>query len=184
MSFSSTESVSLQSTRGVAALHAGRALVVLRLSNRFAALYREDVERITPMAELACPPGLPPALEGILNLGGAAIPVMRLDRLFGLPPQRVGLYSMLVILRTPGEARIAVLVDRVSEVVIAPDNEILPTSQEDSFNGCAEAVVVIRDEIVHILSLNRMLLAKEREALSQFQAMAERRLQDWETSRA
>jgi purine-binding chemotaxis protein CheW len=91
---------------------------------------------------------------------------------------------MLVILRTPGEARIAVLVDRVSEVVIAPDNEILPTSQEDSFNGCAEAVVVIRDEIVHILSLNRMLLAKEREALSQFQAMAERRLQDWETSRA
>ena len=35
------------------------------------------------MAELATPPGLPAALEGVLNLAGVAIPVLRLDRCSG-----------------------------------------------------------------------------------------------------
>jgi purine-binding chemotaxis protein CheW len=180
----STESISHQSSRDNAAPQAGRRLLIFQFSERLAAFQMEYVERVTPMAELGSPPGLPAALEGVLNLGGVAIPVLRLDRLFGLPSQRLGLYSMLVILNTPRADRIAILADRVSEVLIVPENKILPTSQDHSFNGCTEAVVAVRNDIVHILSIDRMLLAREREALSEFQAMAQRRLQDWETSQA
>jgi purine-binding chemotaxis protein CheW len=155
-----------------------RLLIVFQLANRFAALPLQDVERIAPMAELACPPGLPSALEGVLNLGGVAIPVLRLDRLFGLPAQGPGLYSMLIILKLPRKGRLGILVDRVNEILPIPEGAFLPVGQEDSFNGCAEALVALRDEIVHVLSPARMLLAKEREALAEFQASMQRRLED------
>ena len=161
-----------------------RVLLVFHLSDRLAAVRLEEVERITPMAELATPPGLPAALEGVLNLAGVAVPVLRLDRLFGLPAQRVGLYSILIILkaRARGEGRVALLVDRVSEVVPVPENAFVPIRPGDSLNGCAEATVTVRGDVVHLLSPSRILLAKEREALAEFQIMAQRRLRDWETS--
>ncbi len=102
-----------------------RVLLIFQLSDRLAAVRLEDVERITPMAELATPPGLPAALEGVLNLAGAAIPVLRLDRLFGLPAQQVSLYSMLIILKASSrEGSLALLVDRVSEVLPVPEKEL------------------------------------------------------------
>jgi purine-binding chemotaxis protein CheW len=155
-------------------------LLVFQLSDRLAAVRLEDVERITPMAELATPPGLPGALEGVLNLGGVAVPVLRLDRLFGLPVQPPGLYSMLIILRE----RVALLVDRISGVFPLPENAFTPVDQRDSVNGCAEATVIVQGDAVHLLSPARILLAKEREALAAFQIMAQRRLRDWETSQA
>jgi purine-binding chemotaxis protein CheW len=163
----------------IVASDTGRILLVFQLSDRLAALRLEDIERITLMAELATPPGLPSALVGILNLGGIAIPVLRLDRLFGLPTQRLGLYSMLVILKASGEGRSAILADRVTEVLTVSENEFLPVDSEDAFNGCVEATVMARDGIVHLLSPNRMLLAKERATLSEFLAVAQQRLQDW-----
>lgn len=164
--------------------HSRTVLLIFRLSDRLAAFRREDVDRITPMAELARPPGLPSALEGVLNLAGMAIPILRLDRLFNLPAQRVGLYSMLVILKTPGHSRTAVLVDRANEFLTVPESVLLPVEQQDSFNACAEATVAVRDDIVHLLSPARILLAKERAALAEFQAMAQQRLKEWESSQS
>jgi purine-binding chemotaxis protein CheW len=164
--------------------HSYRALLVFQISDRFAAFPLDDVERITPMAELAKPPGLPSALEGVLNLAGFAMPVLRLDRLFRLPPQRLSLYSMLVVLRAPRAGRLAILVDRVSEVVPFSEGACIPIDREDSLNGCAEATVAIKDKIVHVLSPTSILLTKEREALADFQTMAQRRLQDWEAGQA
>ncbi len=161
-----------------------RTLLVFQLVDRLAAVPLDCVERITPMAELACPPGLPSALEGVLNLAGAAIPVLRLDRLFALPAQRLGLYSMLVILRAPGEGKLGVLVDRVREVLQVPEVALVPVDRDDSFNGCCEAAVRHKEENIHVLSPARMLLAKERAVLLEFEDVAQRRLQDWEASRS
>jgi len=155
-------------------------LLVFQLAERSMALPLTDVERITPIAELLCPPGLPQALEGILNLAGVAVPVLRLDRLFGLPHRRLGLYSILIVLRVPREGSIAVLADRVSEILWMPASAFLPIAPADSFNGLAEAAVAHKDGVIHVLSLTRMLLAKEEEALAAFQAMAQQRIQDWE----
>jgi purine-binding chemotaxis protein CheW len=132
------------------------------------------------MAQLASPPGLPALLEGILNLAGQAVPVLRLDRLLELPAQRPGLFSMLILLKGISDGRIAILVDRVSEIITVSEGAFVPVANQDSFNGCAEAAVSVRGEIVHVLSPTRILLERERSALSDFQAMAQRRLQDWE----
>jgi purine-binding chemotaxis protein CheW len=156
-----------------------RALLVFHLAGQLAAVPLENVERIVPMAQLAHPPGMPAPLEGILNLAGTAAPVVRLDRLLQLPAPPPGLYSMLIVLKGVSGGRIALLVDRVIEILSVPGSAFVPVHDEDSFNACAEATVSMRGEIVHLLSPTRILLEKERETLSEFQAMAQQRLQDW-----
>lgn len=132
------------------------------------------------MTQLGRPPMLPSSLEGILNLAGRPVPVLRLDRLLQLPEQPPGLYSMLIVLKGLSDGQIAVLVDRVNEVVAVPSSALLPVGNENTFNACAEAAVSVRGETIHLLSPTRILLEKEREILSEFQVVAQQRLHDWE----
>jgi purine-binding chemotaxis protein CheW len=157
-----------------------RALLVFHLAGQLSALPLESVESIAPMAQLARPPGLPSSLEGILNLAGKAVPVLRLDRLLQLPEQRAGLYSMLILVRDVSDGRSALLVDRVSEILTVPESALLAVDKEHTFNGCTEAEVSIRGQVIHLLYPSRILLREERDALSDFQAVAQRRLQNWE----
>jgi purine-binding chemotaxis protein CheW len=135
----------------------------------------ESVVRIAPMAQLARPPGLPSPVEGILNFGGTAVPVVRLDRLLHLRVQEVGLYSMLIILKG-----FALLVERASEVLPVSSRELLPLREEDSFNACAEATVSLRGQTVHLLLPQRILLEKERQAVLEIQASAQQRIHEWQ----
>lgn len=156
-----------------------RTLLVFHVSDRLLALPLDAVERIVPMAELAAPPGLPSNLEGVLDLAGEAIPVLRLDRLLGLPPQRLGLYSMLAVVNGVGRGRVAILVDRVSDTLSTPEDGILPIEGGDTLNGCAQATIRIEGEIAHVLSPAQILLTQEKDTLAEFQALAQSRLQTW-----
>jgi len=160
-----------------------RVLLVFHLAGRIAAFPLESVERVAPMAELARPPGLPSPVEGILNLAGSAIPVLRLDRLLQLPEQPPGLYSMLIVLKGVSNGRVAMLVDRVSEILSVSESELLLIGKEHSLNACAEAALPAQGRLIHLLSPTRILLEKERETLSEFHVMAQRRLHDWEVER-
>jgi len=156
-----------------------RSLVVFHLGGKLGGLPLESVEKIAPMCDLARPPGLLAPLEGILNWGGAAVPVLRLDRLLHLPEQRPGLYSMLMLLKGRSDNQVALLVDRVSEILHVPHSEVLPVRGEDSFNACVEATVNMRGQVVHVLSPARILLEREQESLSAFRTMEQLRLDDW-----
>jgi purine-binding chemotaxis protein CheW len=161
------------------ALDPQRVLLVFYVGGQLAALPLENVKRIASMVQLARPPGLPSPLEGILNLGGTAVPVVRLDRLLRRPAQEVGLYSMLIILKDSSGAGFALLVERTSEVISVTCDELLKLDQEDSFNACAEASFLLRGETVPLLSPQRILLEKEKLALSEFQILAQQRVSEW-----
>jgi purine-binding chemotaxis protein CheW len=159
-----------------------RDLLVFHLADRIAAFPLEQVERIAPMAELGRPPGMPSVLEGILNLAGSAVPVLRLDRLFQLPAQHVGLYSTLILMGDGQDGRIGMLVDRVSQILSVPESAFVPIAGESSFNTCAEATVAVGEDVIPVLSPALLLIEKERKALWEFQETAQRRLKDWEGS--
>jgi purine-binding chemotaxis protein CheW len=161
------------------ALDPQRVLLVFYAGGQPAALPLENVKRIASMVQLLRPPGLPAPLEGILNLGGTAVPVVRLDRLLRRPVQDVGLYSMLIILKDSIDAGFALLVERTSEVVSVSCGELLQLDKEDSFNACAEASFLLRGETVPLLSPQRILLEKEKLALSEFQVLAQQRVGEW-----
>jgi purine-binding chemotaxis protein CheW len=158
-------------------------LLVFHLADRVAAFRVETTHQVMSMAQLARPPGLPSPLEGILNLAGMAVPVLRLDRLLHLPELHLGLYSMLIVLKGASNGLTAVLVDRVSEILSVPEGALLPVDEDSSFHGCAEGAVTVRGELIHVLSPRRILLEKEHQILAEFQAMAGQRLQDWEAAR-
>ena len=160
-------------------LKSDHTLLVFQFGGKLGALPLESIEKIAPMAELARPPGLPAPLEGILNLGGTAVPVIRLDRLLHLPEQRLSLSSILLLLKSVPDRQVALLVDRVSEILPVQNEQMLAVRNEDSFNACVVATVNCRGRVAHVLSAARILLEKERESLAVFQAMESLRLEDW-----
>lgn len=135
------------------------------------------------MALLAEPPGLPSLLEGFLNLRGAAVPVLRLGRLFGLPAPEAGLHSHLLVLRSAPHP-LALLVDSASEIASLPADAFLPVREGNCFNECAAAEVTAGGRVVHLLAADRLLLEKERRCVSELQARAQQYLDELEACRA
>ena len=84
----------------------------------------ETVVEIVPMATLICPPNRPALIEGFLNLAGSAIPVVRLDRLFGFAERAVELHTPLLIIRSKA-GPLALWIDRVFDVRTAAESATL-----------------------------------------------------------
>ena len=119
-------------------------------------------------------------LEGVLNLAGTAVPVLRLERVLGLRTEDPGLFSMLIVMRGVSTGMTALLVDRVHEVLSVPEGSKVDASRENSFNAFAEALVIAGGRTIHLLSPERILREGERRILSDFHALAQRRLKGWE----
>jgi purine-binding chemotaxis protein CheW len=141
------------------------------------ALRLECVREIVPMATLSRPPATPPLLEGFLNLGGAAVPVLRLGPLLGLAPEPIERHTPLIVARLRSQ-ELALLVSRVTAVAAVDADGITRISESESFNGCVEAGVTAGGRTAHLLSGDRLVLERERAAIDAFQAIETRRLRE------
>ena len=152
------------------------AWVAFRVGSLTLALPRERIGRIISIPALGRPPGLPSAIEGILDLAGRAVPVIRLDRLLGLPPILRHPYQHVVVLREI-EPVVALLVDRVTGILRIPSEAESPLPPTETFNDCVTALYSAPDSTqIHLLSPERLLSERERLALIDFQATEQRRL--------
>ncbi len=141
------------------------------------------IREVVALPLLSRPPSLPSLVEGFLNLGGTSIPVLRLNRLFGLPELTPSRYTPLLILRQP-EDRIAVLVESVRGIVAVPAADVRPVRDGLSFNDCVESEITVGDQVVCLLSAERLLLEKERQCLAELQAVEQERLHSLEEARS
>jgi purine-binding chemotaxis protein CheW len=151
-----------------------QSLLVFHSSGLNCAFPLEAVTEIVPMARLSSPPGLPTALLGFLDLRGAAIPIVRLDRLFDLPAQQTGLYSPMIILRGVF-CPIGILAHSVRGIVPAPSARLLDIPGDGAFQGCATAVLSVNGELIHVLSPDALLEANEQRLLADFSALSQAR---------
>jgi purine-binding chemotaxis protein CheW len=150
--------------------------VVFRISGQFCAFPMKDVQEVIAMASLAKPPGLPSLLEGFLNLGGQAVPILRADRLLGLPTLEAGLYTHLLILKQ-GDFLEGLMVDQVQAILTLSPTDLRPIEALDLFNGCCTAEISGPDGPVHLLSAQALLLEKERAVLREHSARMQQRLE-------
>jgi purine-binding chemotaxis protein CheW len=160
-----------------------RSLVVVDICDKACGLPLENVQEIVPIASLYRPPTIPSLLDGFLNLRGTAVPVIRLGRVFRLEERPLDLYTPLVILRGGGYL-IALLVDSVSCIFSVSGDALLPVQKEHCFNDCTEAEAVVEGRVIHVLSLERLLIEKQRQFLEEFQEIEQQRLNDLEERRA
>jgi hypothetical protein len=75
------------------------------------------------------------------------------------------------------------LVDAVDRIIPTDRNAWRPVRAGHSFNQCLTAEVDVNGTVVHLLSPGQLLLESERHSMAEFQAMAQNRLANLETSR-
>ncbi|MGO4570422.1 chemotaxis protein CheW [Microvirga sp. 2TAF3] len=148
------------------------------------ALRRNAVRELLPLPRLWRPPGTPQPVAGFFNLGGAAIPVVRLDRLFGLEQgetlPEADLYRHLILIEgLTGTNPTAFLVDRVQDLAEVSPSQLSPVTEQGTLNGCVEAEIDLDGGLVHLLSLERILFAEEQQALAELGRQAQNRLSEW-----
>jgi len=159
--------------------------LLLRLGTRRCALPRAAVREILPLPRLWRPPGLPRPLAGFMNLGGDALPVLDLVRLFGLEAEgaagEAALYRHVVLTGPlPGGEPFGLLVDRVLDLLNIPPAQLRPIPPENTLNNCAVAEIETPDGFVHLLAPDRLLLEGERARLAALRQGAQARLAEWE----
>jgi purine-binding chemotaxis protein CheW len=113
-------------------------------------------------------------LEGILNLAGDSVPVLRMDRLLTLAEMIPRVSSRLLIVTEP-KGRIALLVDEVTSIDEFEAEQLLPVPAANTFNGCVEAQFQSGVESVSVLNLERLLVRREREVIFHFAALEQQR---------
>lgn len=156
---------------------AASRLVVFRLCGQGFALPVEVVAEVVPLAWLDRPPGLPAVIEGILNLGGRAVAVLRTDRILGLGDGRFGLDASILILRGNEEgAPLGLLVEHVDGVPSGEEARAMGLDPQRSFNGCVADQVELGGRTLHLLDAARLLLEEEKARLAEFRATAQARL--------
>jgi purine-binding chemotaxis protein CheW len=60
--------------------------------------------------------------------------------------------------------------------------QLSSVSEEATLNGCVEAEVTWDERLVHLLSVERILLAEEQQALAELGRQAQNRLSEWAVS--
>ncbi|MCR0982999.1 chemotaxis protein CheW [Roseomonas populi] len=162
------------------------ALVLFSVGGALCALPREAVRALLPLPRLDAPPGLPAPLAGFLNLGGAAVPVVALAALLGLPPGEPHPYRHLILLergRAGAAGPVALLVDRAADVLPAglplrPADE--GTSLGDTVAGAVELPAESGGGTAHLLAPERLLMAQEAAILEALARQAQERMARWE----
>ncbi|WP_349362347.1 chemotaxis protein CheW [Roseomonas sp. E05] len=156
--------------------------LLLRLGSRTCALPGSAVREILPLPRLWRPPGLPRPLAGFLNLGGEALPVLDLVRLFGLAAEgaegEAALYRHVVVV-AGRQGALGLLVDRALDLLRIPQGRLRPLAAEATPNGCALAEIETPEGFVHLLAVERVLLAQEQAALAALRENAQARLAEW-----
>ncbi|HZH53100.1 MAG TPA: chemotaxis protein CheW [Microvirga sp.] len=163
---------------------AGVQIILFDVCGIACALRRQEVRELLPLPRLWRPPSMPRPVAGFFNLGGAAVPVVRLEVLFGLERRgetsEAELYRHLILVDgLTGSGPCALLVDRVLDLAHAGGAQLSAVRPENTLNGCVEAEIDYGGRLVHLLSLGRILFAEEKQVLADLGRHAQSRLSEW-----
>jgi purine-binding chemotaxis protein CheW len=145
-----------------------RDLVAFRLGRQTYALPIEPIVRIIEMVTITPIPQVSSTVEGVINVQGAAIPVVNLRRHFGLPEVPVGLRTPIIIVQV-GKQKFGLIVDEVIDVLsllaekVVRVADILP-------EGVGEAPILgglvhVEGDTVLLLDIKHLLLPGQAQAL-------------------
>jgi purine-binding chemotaxis protein CheW len=144
--------------------------------------YAVDIMRIKEIIKpppLTRVPRAPAFVEGVIELRGAILPVVDLRRRFELEraPQARSQKFLIVSVAGLGAERwiVAVVVDRVLEVIRVPRDELRlpPTSSSAEGGRYFSSVCRHRDRIVLVIDLDGILSESERQGLAGMSQSAE-----------
>lgn len=152
--------------------------VVFSVSGRLLALPAAAVRRVLPLPRLDSLPAAPPVVAGLFRHRDRTVPVLRLDALLGFEPAPAALYAPLLLVERQ-DRPLALLVERVFDIVPVPASALLAADAALSFNGCAVAGFPFGSGNATLLDPDRLLTETEDRLLTAFQSLAEERAAWW-----
>jgi chemotaxis signal transduction protein len=148
------------------------------VSGMLFALKAEDTQEVVHMAELVTPPGLPSFLSGFITIEGQAIPVISLSTLMGSFEQPIGIYTPLIILKNK-KIPMAFMVEAILNIEPVEEDHLHPLEDETIFNQCVSlSGKNSAGNTFYLLSVDRILLAREKKRVLEFQVILQSRLDD------
>ncbi len=145
-------------------------LVVFALDDQRYALKLDAVERVLPAVEITPLPKAPDIVLGIIDVAGRVMPVFNVRRRFGLPEREIELSDEIIVARATRP--VALLVERVLQVVEYPAGRVIPAGQILPDLEYISGAVKLEDGLVLIHDLDTFLSLDEERALER--ALAER----------
>ena len=114
-----------------------RNLVAFQLDRQTYALPIEPIVQIIEMVAITPIPQVNPAVEGVINVRGTAVPVINLRCQLGLPEAKLQLHTPIILVQT-GERMVGLIVDQVADVLnisadqITRPKDMLPDGLSDA----------------------------------------------------
>jgi purine-binding chemotaxis protein CheW len=151
-------------------------LVTFRLDRQIYALPIEPVVQILEMVTITLIPQASGSLEGVINVRGAAVPVLNMRRHFGIP-QPSQQFDAHIILIQLGERTIGLMVDEVLTVLDLAADQIIHTTdilpQEMGQLPLLKGLVHAQDETVLLLDLASLWLPQQGQRLAEMVGIQE-----------
>ena len=147
-------------------LDAEEQLVIFELANEVYGVDIGRVQEIIRMTSITRLPRAPEFVEGVINLRGKVIPVVDLNKRFGLAQGERTKASRIVVVDV-SDHTIGMVVDAVSEVLRVPVNAIEPPSpvvttiESDYIRGIAK----VENRLIILLDLDKVLSWEEKKKL-------------------
>ena len=132
-------------------------LVVFALGNDWFAFHGNHIREILAQVDVFFVPGCPPSIEGVINVRGDIESVIRPRELLGLPDS--GAYTCSsVLLGRGGGVSSGVRVDRVIDVIDAPQSSVQPppATLPERMRLLALGVVHFQEHLVIVLNIETM----------------------------
>lgn len=137
------------------AQQSGEKFVVFVLDDELFAVSAQQVSEVVQPLPLTTLPNVPEWLLGVANLRGNIISVVNLLKLWNKKPSTASSKTKFIVLRSlNGDASIAFTVDKLSEIVNLPNEEIqLIKDDHQSFYGKA----MHKSNILHLINTEKLL---------------------------
>jgi len=139
-----------------------KQLVIFELGKESFGIEIAAVESIIKMQEITRMPKSLPFVEGIINLRGVVLPVIDLEKRFGMPSRDKNHETRIVIVSLD-EMKVGMIVTAVSEVLTVDDSVIEPAPAiVTTINSAFIAGIArIDSRLVILLDLNKILSKEE-----------------------
>jgi purine-binding chemotaxis protein CheW len=141
-------------------------LLIFGLDHSFYALRISAVREIVRMVAITPLPRAMTIVQGIINVRGSIVPVLRMRERFGLPARGVRLNDHLILARTSRQM-VALAVDRVLGVTRRSAEEMTRPERILAGLDYVEGVVKLEDGLAYIHDLDTFLSLDEEAALDQ-----------------
>lgn len=152
-------------------------ILVFLIQNLHVGISLNITQRVIHAVEISPLPGAPSIVDGVINLGGDAIPILNIRKRLNLETRDIEPSDKIVIVKTD-DFSFGYFTDDVTGLKEIELNNIKKSSDVlPGTNVLIDGIIVIEDDMVFIHDVNKFLSLKEKEelknALSEQQSSSE-----------